>query len=97
MQSHAETAVKEHLRELQKTFFQHWKGNKNAPFAYIPEAKIKQILRQSMQRSDRYKRMKADGASEAEIEKAFKTKIKMNLKLFKIKIRSKIAKKPITK
>ena len=26
-----------------------------------------------------------------------KTKIKMNLKLFKIKIRSKIAKKPITK
>ncbi len=79
MQSHAETAVKEHLRELQKTFFQHWKGNKNAPFAYIPEAKIKQILRQSMQRSDRYKRMKADGASEAEIEKAFKTKIKMKI------------------
>jgi penicillin-binding protein 1A len=79
MQTHAESAVKEHLRELQKTFFQHWKGNKSAPFANIPESKIKQIMRQAMQRSDRYKRMKADGASEAEIEQAFKTKVKMKI------------------
>ncbi len=79
MQSHAEAAVREHMKSLQKEFFAHWKGQKNAPFAYIPESKIKQIMRQSMLRSDRYKRMKEEGVSEAEIEKAFRTKIKMKV------------------
>ena len=79
MQSHAEAAVREHMKSLQKEFFAHWKGQKNAPFAYIPESKIKQIMRQSMLRSDRYKRMKEEGATEAEIEKAFRTKIKMKV------------------
>lgn len=36
-------------------------------------------MRQSMLRSDRYKRMKEEGVSEAEIEKAFRTKIKMKV------------------
>lgn len=79
MQDHAEAAVKEHMKVLQKEFFAHWKGQKNAPFAYIPESKIKQIMRQAMLRSDRYKRMKEDGASEADIEKAFRTKVKMKV------------------
>lgn len=79
MQAHAEQAVKEHLSELQKQFFSHWKGYKNAPFADIPEAKIKQIMRQAMLRSDRYKRMKEAGASEKEIETAFKTPVKMKI------------------
>lgn len=79
MQDHAEAAVKEHMKVLQKEFFAHWKGQKNAPFAYIPESKIKQIMRQAMLRSDRYKRMKEEGASEADIEKAFRTKVKMKV------------------
>lgn len=79
MQDHAETAVKEHMKSLQKEFFAHWKGQKNAPFAYIPESKIKQIMRQAMLRSDRYKRMKEDGATETDIEKAFRTKVKMKV------------------
>ncbi len=79
MQEHAEEAVQEHMKDLQKQFFAHWKGSKNAPFAYIPESKIKQILRQAMQRSDRYKRMKEDGASANEIEQAFKKKVKMKI------------------
>ncbi|MFM2284784.1 MAG: hypothetical protein RLZZ543_281 [Bacteroidota bacterium] len=79
MQLHAEAAVKEHLRSLQKEFFNHWKGMKAAPFYGITEAKAKMIVRQGMTRSDRYRRMKDDGASEAEIEKAFKTKVKMKI------------------
>lgn len=79
MQEHAEEAVQEHMKDLQKQFFAHWKGNKNAPFAYIPESKIQQIMRQAMQRSDRYRRMKDEGASSDEIDRAFKKKVKMKI------------------
>lgn len=79
MQEHAEEAVQEHMKDLQKQFFAHWKGNKNAPFAYIPESKIQQIMRQAMQRSDRYRRMKDEGASSEEIDRAFKKKVKMKI------------------
>ena len=79
MQYHAEEAVKNHLKSLQSEFFAHWKGMKTAPFYGISEEKAKIIIRQGMTRSDRYRRMKADGASEQEIEKAFKTKIKMKV------------------
>jgi penicillin-binding protein 1A len=79
MQYHAEEAVKNHLKSLQNEFFAHWKGMKTAPFYGISEEKAKIIIRQGMTRSDRYRRMKADGASEQEIEKAFKTKIKMKV------------------
>lgn len=79
MQEHAEEAVQEHMKDLQKQFFAHWKGSKNAPFAYIPESKIQQIMRQAMQRSDRYRRMKDEGASSEEIDRAFKKKVKMKI------------------
>lgn len=79
MQEHAEEAVQEHMKDLQKQFFAHWKGNKNAPFAYIPESKIQQIMRQAMQRSDRYRRMKDEGATSEEIDRAFKKKVKMKI------------------
>lgn len=79
MQEHAEEAVQEHMKDLQKQFFAHWKGSKNAPFAYIPESKIQQIMRQAMQRSDRYRRMKEEGASSEEIDRAFKKKVKMKI------------------
>jgi penicillin-binding protein 1A len=79
MQSYAEKAAKEHLKSLQKTFFQHWKGIKSAPFSGISEEKINEIMRQAMKRSDRYRNMKEAGASDAEIEKAFQTKVEMDI------------------
>jgi len=79
MQMHAEAAVEQHLKKLQRDFFAHWKGHKTAPFAGITPAKIDVILKQAMRRSDRYRRMKDGGASDAEIEKAFKTPIKMKI------------------
>jgi len=79
MQAYAEEAVKEHMKDLQREFFKHWKGFKNAPFYGIDQPKIKLILRQAMLRSDRYKNMKEAGASESEINKVFKTKVKMKI------------------
>jgi len=79
MQAHAEAAVNEHMKELQKEFFAHWKGRKDAPFAFIDAAKIESILKQSMKRSDRYRSLKAAGFNEKEIEKDFKTPVEMTV------------------
>jgi penicillin-binding protein 1A len=78
MQMHAEAAVTEHLRVLQKQFFDHWKGKKNAPFYGITEAKADLIIEQAIKRSDRYRRLKKEGASEKEIQKSFNTKKKVS-------------------
>jgi penicillin-binding protein 1A len=79
MQKHAEAAVEEHMRQLQKEFFAHWKGNKLAPFSNIPASKIKLIIKQAMNRSDRYRRMKDAGVGEEEIERVFKIPVKMKI------------------
>jgi penicillin-binding protein 1A len=79
MQKHAEAAVDEHMRQLQKEFFAHWKGNKLAPFSNIPASKIKLIIKQAVNRSDRYRRMKDAGVGEAEIERVFKIPVKMKI------------------
>ena len=79
MQKHAEAAVEEHMRQLQKEFFAHWKGYKTAPFSNIPQSKIKLIIKQAMARSDRYRRMKEAGVGEEEIERVFKIPVKMKI------------------
>src|SRR5690606_4432252 len=71
--------VSEHMKVLQKEFFAHWKGRKDAPFAYIDAAKIKSIMELSMKRSDRYKSLKAAGLNEKEIEKDFQTPVEMTV------------------
>jgi penicillin-binding protein 1A len=79
MQEYAEQAVKEHLTDLQKQFFTHWKGYKNAPFAYIQKDKIDQIMMQSIKRSDRYRVMKKEGIGEKEIMEELKKPVKMKI------------------
>ena len=79
MQDYAEQAVKEHLTELQKQFFVHWKGYKNAPFAYIQQDKIDQIMMQNIKRSDRYRILKKEGISEKEIMQVLKQPVKMKI------------------
>jgi penicillin-binding protein 1A len=79
MQDYAEQAVAEHLKELQKQFFDHWKGRKNAPFYGITEAKADLIINQAVKRSDRYRKLKKSGASPEEIEKSFDSKVKMSI------------------
>lgn len=72
MQRYAEEAVKEHLSELQKTFFDHWKGR-------VPWADQPQIISDAMKHSQRYRDLKDAGKTEDEIKKIFETKIAMTL------------------
>jgi penicillin-binding protein 1A len=72
MQEYAEDAVNTHMAELQKTFYDHWKGR--VPWEDHPE-----IIEDAMKRSDRYRDMKAAGVSESDIKKAFNKKVKMTV------------------
>ncbi|MBL7928269.1 MAG: transglycosylase domain-containing protein [Bacteroidia bacterium] len=72
MQRYAEEAVKEHLTDLQKTFFEHWK-NRN-PFSEVPE-----VIEQGIKRSARYAELKEEGISEDSIRKIFNSKIRMSI------------------
>ncbi len=73
MQQYAEDAQKKAMRELQASFDRQWKGR--TPFS----GKNAQLLVSGMKRSDRYRVMKEQGASEEDIKKAFNTKVPMNV------------------
>lgn len=72
MQKYAEEAVKEHLTELQKTFFDHWKGK--TAWSQHPE-----IITDAVKKSSRYRELESNGADEDSIKKAFDTKIPMTI------------------
>lgn len=80
MQTYGEQAVEEHMAALQKQFEGELKNKKNRPFSYrVNKEEIDQILTSAKKRSDRYIRMKEDDATDAEIDKAFNTKVKMSV------------------
>ncbi len=72
MQRYAEEAVVEQFRDLQKTFFEHWKGRE----AWEDQP---QIIDEGVKKSERYRRLKSSGASESEIRKVFDKKTKMRV------------------
>lgn len=79
MQQYAEEAVDAHMRNLQSYFDDEQKRNRTAPFYDLDKDEIAKTLRRAKQNSSRYKKMKANGASEKEIEKAFKTETEMRV------------------
>lgn len=80
MQKYAEESVDEHIKSLQSSFFKEKKGRSYAPFSKkVTPEEIQGILNRSIKDSDRYRRMKSEGASEAEITKSFNTKVEMQL------------------
>jgi penicillin-binding protein 1A len=79
MQKYAEEAMTEHMSNLQKYFFEEQKRNRTAPFYDIEKSDIRKILNRAKKNSDRYKKMKAAGKSDKEIEKAFQTKTDMRV------------------
>ena len=79
MQQYAEEAVVEHMSNLQTYFDKEQKRNKTAPFYDIDKRDIERILRRAKLNSDRYKRMKAEGKSEKEIDKVFNTATDMRI------------------
>ncbi|MBC3539946.1 penicillin-binding protein 1A [Rufibacter sediminis] len=72
MQRHAELALKQRMKALQIDFDKHW-GNK-APWTGQPD-----VLQAAKLRSLRYKRHKAAGLSDEEIDEIFKTPRKMQV------------------
>jgi len=82
MQGYAEEAVKEYLgKELQPSFFRHWKGVPDAPFAFEKNQKkeIENLMLSAMRRSDRYFHLKSQNTTDADILKSFNTKSKMRV------------------
>lgn len=80
MQRYAEEATAEWLgKELQPKFFEHWKGRKNAPFYRLSDKETNDLLMVSMRRSERYRVMKEDGKTDAEILAAFKKPVETTL------------------
>ena len=72
MQRYAEEAVKEHLGgHVQPLFFKEKEGSKNAPYPRaLPASRVEELLEKAMKQTDRYRSLKALGATETEIKKA---------------------------
>lgn len=81
MQKYAEEAVYQHVaKNLQPKFTAENRKKPNAPFTdALTPAQVKSILNRSMQQSDRYRALKAAGASEVDIVKAFNTRTEMTV------------------
>jgi len=82
MQKYAEQAVSEYIgKELQPSFFKHWKGWSNAPFVFKENARkeIYKLMTSAMRRTDRYYRLKKDNYTEEEIYENFKQPVKMKV------------------
>ncbi len=73
MQQYAEEAQKEWMQKLQFEFDKQWRRRD----AFTGDNA--KLLQSGMKRSDRYREMKSNGASEDEIKKAFNTKTPMTI------------------
>lgn len=80
MQRYAEEAVDKHMQTLQKQFFKEKKKSKKAPFSNdLSEAEIEKILNNSINQTERYRKMRKNGANKNEINKSFRTKTDMRV------------------
>ena len=75
MQQYAEDAAYQHVvKYLQPAFNQENYRKKNAPYSNnLTPKQVEQILNRSIRQSERYRVMHEDGASDSEIQKAFRT------------------------
>ena len=81
MQEYAEKAVYEHVAKyLQPAFTKEKRGRSTGPFSgSLSVDQVNKILMRSVRQCDRYRVMKAAGASENDIMKAFHTKTEMSV------------------
>ena len=80
MQQYAEEDVVEHIKEKQEQFLKEKKGRKKAPDGNeLTQEQIDEILARNMRQSDRYRQMKASGATEEEINRVFNTPEEMTV------------------
>lgn len=80
MQRYAESAMRRHLADMQVIFEREKRGSPNFPYSTALSAtQVKELLHKAMRQSDRYRLMKADGKSDADIERAFTTPTRMTV------------------
>jgi penicillin-binding protein 1A len=79
LQQNAEAAMAEHLSNLQEIFFKQQKNNKTAPFYDLEPEQIESTMLSAMKRSERWRKMKAAGASEKDIKSSFYVETPMKL------------------
>ena len=81
MQRYAEEAVLQHVGHyLQSAFSKENRTKPNAPFTNaLTASEVKGILDRSIRQSERYRAMKELGATDDEIQKAFRTPVEMSV------------------
>ena len=81
MQRYAEEAVLQHVgHTLQPAFSKENRTKPNAPFtSALTPAEVRGILNRSIRQSERYRVMKEQGATDADIQKAFRTPVEMSV------------------
>ena len=81
MQQYAEEAVYKHVAKyLQPAFSKENRRKSNAPFTNkLSVAEVNSIISHAMRQSDRYRNLKATGATDAEIKKSFYTPVDMTV------------------
>lgn len=81
MQRYAEDAVLQHVGHyLQPAFSKENRSKPNAPFTNaLTASEVKGILDRSIRQSERYRAMKELGATDDEIQKAFRTPVEMSV------------------
>lgn len=79
MQKAAEDAMLQHMPRLQAEFDKQNEKNKMAPFRDIEEADIDRIFNNAIKSSERWRKMKEQGKSEATIVKSFDVPTEMSI------------------
>jgi penicillin-binding protein 1A len=79
LQKYAEEAMSEHMSNLQRVFYKQQKSNKTAPFYDLDAEQIKNTLFAAMKRSERWRKMKKNGATQKEIIASFHKKTEMKI------------------
>ena len=84
MQRYAEESVDQHMQSIQKQFFCEKKGRKYAPFSGdLTSSEIASIMKSAVSQTERYRKLKKEGADKDEIEKSFNTKTEMRVFTYK--------------
>ena len=81
MQAYAEQAVYQHVAKyLQPAFLKENQKKANAPYSSnLSKDQVRQILNRNIRQSERYRVLRENGASEEEVQKSFRTPVRMSV------------------
>ena len=80
MQRYAEEAMYAHVvQKLQPDFNKQRRTSTNFPYTNLSSDKVQSLLNKAMRQSDRYRTMKAGGATDEEIDRAFRSPTPMTV------------------